>query len=290
MRTPILAVACVILAWTCAHGQAPHPPSFEVASIKPASPTDSGISCTGGPGTTDPGLFRCSNVPLGLLIYQAYDFQAYQFRPNDPCCLERIDVSAKAPAGTTKEQFHRMIQNLLEDRFKLKLHQEKKEMATYQLTVGEGGLKMKEPAASASVQPEDPWAPPKFTTGKDGYPVFATGHGGLAGASGHNRWVGFNVPMQEIVKTLSFYSGRPVVDATGLTGTYDVDLRWWVDVAWALEQSGHRDLAEGLPDPGAPGPPLVRAVQDQLGLKLTSRKGFGSIVVIDHLEKAPAEN
>jgi hypothetical protein len=82
---------------------------------------------------------------------------------------------------------------------------------------------------------------PEFTIGKGGYPVFPAGRDGLAGASGHYRWVRFNVSMQEIVKTLSFHSGRPVIDATQLTGKYDVDLRWWTNVSWLLERSGHQD-------------------------------------------------
>jgi uncharacterized protein (TIGR03435 family) len=290
MRSRVPALACATLFWTSVYGQAPQP-SFEVASVKPASPSVSAISCSGGPGTSDPTLWKCTSVPLGLLISQAYGFEAYQFRPNDPCCRERFDLTAKVPEGTTKEQFHRMIQNLLEDRFRLKFHLVKKEMPIYELSVAETGLKMKESPTTASPPPaDDPWAPPDFTIGKDGYPVFPAGRSGLAGPNGHYRWVAFNLPMQEIVKTLSFYLGRPVVDATGLTRKYDVDLRWWIDLAWVLERSGHVEESKDLPDRGTPGPPLLRAVQDQLGLKLTSRKGFGNLVAIDHLENVPAGN
>lgn len=291
MQSPMMAVACLMLALMNTYGQPTHTPSFEVASVKPASPSASAILCSGGPGTTDSGLWRCSNVPLGFLIAQAYGFDAYQFRPNDPCCRERFDFTAKVPEGATKEQFHLMIQNLLGDRFKLKLHHEKKKMAIYELTVGENGPKMKEAAATASSSgPEDPWAPPEFTMGKDGYPVFPAGRGGLAGANGHYRWVGFNVSVQEIVKTLSFHLGSPVIDATGLTGKYKVDLRWWIDVAWLLERSGQQEEIKDLPDLGSRGPTLVHAVRDQLGLKLTSGKGLGDIVVVDHFEKVPTEN
>ncbi len=96
--------------------------------------------------------------------------------------------------------------------------------------------------------------------------------------------------MQETGRTLSFYLGGPVVDATGLTGKYDIDMRWGIDLAWLLESSGHRDEIGTLPDNGPPGPTLIRPVQDQLGLKLNSRKGLGDIVVIDHLEKVSTEN
>ncbi len=119
MRLLTQVVICLTLGRIYACGQAADAPSFEVASIRPASPD--AIECSGGPGTTDPVLWRCSSVPLGLLIANAYGFQAYQFRPNDPCCVARFDITAKVAAGTTKEQFQRMIQNLLDERFKLKL-------------------------------------------------------------------------------------------------------------------------------------------------------------------------
>jgi uncharacterized protein (TIGR03435 family) len=96
--------------------------------------------------------------------------------------------------------------------------------------------------------------------------------------------------LQEIVKTLSFHLGAPVVDATGLRGKYDIDMTWNIDVAWLLERAGRRDQIEELPDDGPSGPTLIRAVQDQLGLKLNSKKGLGDIVVVDHVEKVPIEN
>lgn len=226
-------------------------------------------------------------MPLWFLISQAYGFEAYQFRPNDPCCRERFDFNARVPQGITREQFHRMIQTLLEDRFKLKLHHVKKEMATYELTVAENGPKMKQSEAKAGWETEDTWPSPTYTVGKDGYPVFSAGRGGLAGGNGHYRWVGFNVSMQEMTKTFSFYLGRPVVDATRLNGKYGVDLKWWIDPYWL---PGHEDEIKDLPDLGRPGPTLIRAVQEQLGLKLTPGKGLGDIVVIDHLEKAPTPN
>jgi uncharacterized protein (TIGR03435 family) len=290
MRALILLVSCLTLASEYGYGQTEDASSFEVASVKPASLSARAIECSGGPGTADPGLWRCSNVPLGLLISRAYGFEAYQFRPNNPCCQARFDFTAKVPEAATKEQFQRMLRNLLAVRFKLALHHEQKEMTIYELTVGQNGPKMKESAPDAAPAREDPWAIPSFTMGKDGYPVFPSGRGGLAGGNGHYRWNGFNLSVLEICKTLSFYLGGPVVDATGLTGKYDIDMRWGIDLAWILESSGHRDEIGTLPDNGSPGPTLIHAVQDQLGLKLNSRKGLGDTVVIDHLEKVPTEN
>ena len=290
MRTLILVVSCLTLAWVCAYGHAADAPSFEVASIKPASSSAHSIECSGGPGTTSPGIWRCSNVPLAFVISHAYGFQPPEFSPRDICCQARFDFTAKVPEGTTNEQFHRMLQNLLVERFKLTLHREQKEMAIYELTVGQKGPKMKESAPDAAPVPEEPWAVPEYSMGKDGYPVFTAGHGGLAGGNGHYRWTGFNLSIQEIVKTLSFHLGRPVVDCTRLRGKYDIDMTWTVDVAWLMESAGLRDQISEVTDNGPHGPTLMHAVRDQLGLELISKKGHGDIVVVDHLAKVPIEN
>lgn len=205
--------------------------------------------------------------------------------------MARFDFDARVPEGATDDQFRRMWQNLLRERFKLAFHYQRKEMAIYELTVGPNGPKMSPP--SAPRQPGSPWAPGQYqSVDKDGYPVFPAGVSGLAGLAGHYRWAALDVSTQDIAKTLSDQLGRPVVDATGLKGKYDVDLKWAVDLDFALSESAKARIREEvgeLPDAGS-GPTLVRAVRDQLGLKLNSRKGAGDIVVIDHAEKAPVPN
>jgi uncharacterized protein (TIGR03435 family) len=84
--------------------------------------------------------------------------------------------------------------------------------------------------------------------------------------------------------------GRPVVDATGLKGQYDVDLKWIRDRLLSEKDKAEIEEQVGkLLEPGS-GPRLVRAVQDQLGLRLNSKKGSGEIVVVDHIEKVPSGN
>jgi uncharacterized protein (TIGR03435 family) len=180
-----------------------------------------------------------------------------------------------------------MLQNLLRERFKLAFHYQRKEMAIYELTLGSNGPKMKQSPPSPPRQSDEPWVK---STDKDGYPVFPAGRGDLAGNSDHYRWTAFNVSTQDIAKTLSDQLGRPVVDATGLKGQYDVDLKW-VNNDFLSERAKAiiEEQVGKLPETGA-GPTLVRAVQDQLGLKMNSKKGSGEIVVIDHLEKVPTGN
>jgi uncharacterized protein (TIGR03435 family) len=131
-----LVVACLSLHIVFAQ-------SFEVASIKPAPPAQSGRIMTGvrgGPGSDDPGQMTFTNASIGDLIQNAYDVKSYQV--TGPGWLEtaRFDVIAKVPAGTTKENSRIMLQHLLADRFKLVLHRSSKEASIYALVVRRGGL------------------------------------------------------------------------------------------------------------------------------------------------------
>jgi len=278
------------MACVCACGQAAEAPSFEVASIKPSS-SDQWFGCSGGPGTADPGTWRCTGVPLRYLIIQAYRFEAYQFSPSSSCCRVRFDVAAKVPAGTGKEQFWQMVRSLLVERLQFKFHYEQKEMAIFDLTVGKKGLKMKDSAPDAVSTPEEfPWESSVPIEGKDGCPVFPAGHGGRTEGRFCNRWTGFNLSMQEIVKMLSFNLGRKVVDATGLKGKYDIDMKWYRE--WDVEglTPDQRELVGEEPADLPHGPSLIHAVRDQLGLELISKTGLGDVVVVDHFEKVPTEN
>ena len=125
---------CIVV--TLVYGQTGETkPTFEVASIKPSEPITPGtrtrIGCTGGPGTTSPGIWTCQNLPIGALITMAYDLRRYQFSPPDWMRLEHFEISAKIPPGTTKEQFRLMQQNLLAERFKLVLHREAKAASVF---------------------------------------------------------------------------------------------------------------------------------------------------------------
>lgn len=184
-----------------------------------------------------------------------------------------------------------MQQNLLIERFKLALHRRQQEMAIYELTVGKQGPMMKVSDPNTAPAQEDPWGSPKYSIGHDGCPMFLEGPGGvMQGRDGCYRWTAFNLSMQEITKTLSFYLGRPVMDATGLKRKYDIDMKWSIDVAGFLEGAGVRDQFPEVSNDPPRGPTLIRAAQDQLGLKLNSTNGNADVVVIDHAEKFPAVN
>ena len=97
--------------------------------------------------------------------------------------------------------------------------------------------------------------------------------------SDHARWHGHNESMYEIARTLGFQTGAPVQDDTGLTGKYDFT------VSWIAQRPGSAPAEND-----EAGPSLLSAVQEQLGLKLTAKKGPVGIIVVDHAERLPLEN
>ena len=233
--------------------------AFEVASIKlhiwqsePRDPANvSGrISISGSRVTA-------TAESLSALVIYAYDAAV----SGEPGWAKRqfYDINAKA-AGEgplTVGQSRLMFQQLLADRFRVKIHRENREMSSYALVVAKGGPKFNESA---------PDSVSNFT-----------------GTKGFSLSIirGIAVTTPQLAESLSREVGRPVVDQTGLKGQYDLELRWTRDVMTPGSASAP------LP-PSAP-PPLLTAIQEQLGLKMEATKGVREIVVIDQAEE-PTEN
>ena len=282
----------LLAAGIAAYGQSP---SFEVASIKPAPPREPNmpmrVGCQGGPGTNDPGRWACENISVGNLISMAFEVRHYELLGlTDPFGGDRYQISAKVPEGTTKEQFRQMQQHLLAERFGLKFHREQKEMTGYELTVAKNGPKLTE--SGPETPPPDvpntpPAALPRLTMGKDGYPDLPPGRSGSMMMNGMATHRAYRSTMAQLASMLSGQVGRPVSDATGLTGKYDYTLKWTTRSGPAPPPPG----AEGpAPAPEFAGPTIFTAIQEQLGLKLESKKVMVELFVVDHVSKSPTEN
>ena len=256
---------------------------FEVASIKPSPPPEGRlvrVGCTGGPGTNDPVLYVCGNISLSNLVIIAFDIPIYQLSAPDWAMMTRFDFRATVPPGTTKEQFATMMQNLLADRFGLAVHRESREIQQYELTVAKNGPKFKEaapppPADSRDAAPRP--GPPKLD--KDGYPTIGL-RGGMAIMNGKARLFQPEMTIAMLAARLSGQLRAPVADATGLTGKYDISLYW----------DAENNLRAAAPDSVAAGPDLKQALQEQLGLRVDSKKGPVEFLIVDHAEKTPTEN
>jgi uncharacterized protein (TIGR03435 family) len=252
-----------------------HAQTFDVASVKPAAPYKGGpihIGTSGGPGTDDPGRLTFSNATMKLILTDAFDVESYQISGPNWINMDMFDISAKVPPGTTKEQMRVMLQRLVADRFAMTVHREKQDMPAYILTVGKGGPKMKASDAAPDA----------------GKPVQ-----GAKSSPGVSRITCNSCTIARFIEVLNG-PGKPITDATGLTGKYDFAL------TFEPEYGKCKDCVVGggdggpLPPPAAPPmgttPILTVAIQQQLGLKLEQKKMPVDVVVIDHIEKTPTEN
>ena len=274
-----IAFVC-IAAW----GQTPKP-TFEVASIKPATPLGPmgmRVNRKGGPGTADPGMYTCENCPLSWVVSEAYELMPFEFAPPDWLENVRFDFLAKVPTGTTKEAFRLMLQNLLADRFKLAVHRDKKAMNVYELTVAKNGPKFLEALPKETAVENAP--PAKLERDRDGFPILAAGTT-MAVIPGHARMRSDGQTMAWFARMLAGQLHGPVIDATGLKAKYDFV------VSWSFGENSPPAGGSLEPAVGEPYlPALISAVQSQLGLKLEEKKGQADVLVVDHMEKAPTAN
>ncbi len=257
--------------------------TFEVASVKANKSGDGNGNLRGLPG----GRVQATNMPVRPIITFAYQLAGYQL-VGGPGWLttDRYDLIAKLegdpssapaalPGANTPNSMQLALRHLLEERFKLKVHRETREMDIYALVLarpgGDPGPGLKpstQDCAAAAAAAQRPGAPPP---GSPGQPFC-----GISGSPGRVRFGG--LPSMSFPAAFSGPAGRMVVDRTGLTGSWDFDL------TFAPENRGP-DAPP--PDPNAPS--FFTAIQEQLGLKLEATKGPVDVVVIDGIEK-PAED
>jgi hypothetical protein len=223
-------------------------PSIEVATIKPNK-------SAGSIGNRfDPERMSWTGVKLGILIQEAYHVQSYQ--------IWEARYGSTPTGGTLTPRrrvpppFSRRC-SFLADQFQLLFHRETREMKVYKLVVAKNGPKLHE------VKEGDPVAGPAGTR---------IGRGLIEGR---------RVAISDLAGFLQSELGRPVQEATGLTGKYDFKLEWVPDES--QPNSGGE-----APPPNAEGATIFRAIQEQLGLKLEAGKGPVEILVIDHAEKPSA--
>lgn len=238
-------------------------PSFEVATIKPSRPDAPGRSILVGRGGTN--LLTTTSTPVADLISMAFDLHPNQIM-GGPSWLEteKYDISAKPDQEGVPnlEQLHAMIEKLLKDRFQLAFHREKKELSVYVITLAKGGPKL---AVSQL---------------KGNLPGFGGRGPGSLGA--------VNATIAEFAGFLQArILDRPVVDQTGLTERYDFQLRWTRDNAQAATAAANAPIIAA--DSADAPPDLFAAIQQQLGLKLESKKAAADVLVIDHIER-PSDN
>jgi uncharacterized protein (TIGR03435 family) len=243
--------------------------TYDVATIKLSDPNARGSSA----GSRPNGGFYSKNQPLKSAICDAYDMPFIRCM-GGPAWLgsDQYDIEAKPDSATTEQLLklswkqreplqERMMQALLADRLKLKVHLETREMSIFALVLAKGGLKMHEAQAG------DTYA--NGLKRGDGKPL-----GRQSFTMGMGNMTAQGILMDTLADNLGNMTGHLVENKTGLTGVYD----------FTLEYSEYDP-----PKPDSAAPSIYTAIEEQLGLKLESAKGPVQVLVIDHVER-PSEN
>jgi uncharacterized protein (TIGR03435 family) len=249
------------------------PPAFDVASIKPNT---SGAMAEQVRFFPPSGRVQMTNVSVRRLVLQAYQLQESQLTGGPKWIdTERFDIAANADGvvNPTPPQRWKMVQSLLVERFKLKVHTESRELSTFALVLarsdGKPGGQLRtfegdcSPPTVPRTAPSDPSAPPPC--------------GMLRAGPGRMTFTG--VTMETLAQQLSGRVGRSVVDRTGLTGRFSLDLEF----APQPVRSAGSDPSLG-DRPSSDAPSIYTALTEQLGLKLESRKQQVDVTVIDSVE------
>jgi uncharacterized protein (TIGR03435 family) len=247
---------------------------FEVASVKPSGPR-SHRGSDGGQGSADPGRYFYHSVFLLDLIELAYHVEPFQISSKALLYREKFDIDVTVPAGATRQQFRVMMQNLLAERFHLRLHTQSKEFSAYELVTAKTGLKLKESALGTGA---------RSSSVNDGFPELAADRPGVAMTQSVDG--GFELfriraqqePVSILVRMLRPGTDVPIVDKSGLTGKYDFTLEFTKELPNASE-----------PDAPPIAPSLFTALQQQLGLQLVNKKIPFDVLIIDHIETVPTE-
>ena len=261
------------LAWASLDAQ----PKFEVASIKQNKSEDmrGGIGFKIMPG----GRASFKNLPLFILIAAAYDvpFQSPRLSGGpDWIRAERYDIEATAPEGaiptgaTARERdliVHRMLQNLLEERFKLVMHRATNDQPIYAVVVAKKDVKL----ARSGIDEKD--------CAQDEGSAKPTCHGfrGGQGRGLHSE----AATIEDAATFVSNWSDRPVVDYTGIKTLFKFETPGWVPMR-PIPGNGTPVSPEGIDDPLRP---TLFAIFGEMGLKLEPRKGPVESFTIQSIER-----
>jgi uncharacterized protein (TIGR03435 family) len=262
-------------------------PAFEVASVRPNNSGDKGIYFT-----YQGGRFNATNVTLQILIRHSYGLHDSQI-VGGPSWVnsDRFNIIAKGDVGQSPafpvqladgpSRLQLMMQALLAERFKLVVRKESKESDVYSLMLARGDGRLGPALRRSDVDCAALAAAARRAT-STALPVrpeqaqatrcrISRGLGALA-IDGR--------PLFQLASSLSNIVGRPVVDRTGLSGNFDVDLTWTPD-----QMSPSLPRSDEPPTTNSDGPSIFTAIREQLGLKLVAQKGSGDVLVIERAER-----
>lgn len=285
------SVICIVLLSGIVFAQAS--PSFEVASIRPASEqiaqVNAGLRIAGS-------QVRVTAMSLKDYIGMAYGVKPQQIAGPDWLGQLRFDLAATIPAGGSAAQFPEMMRSLMADRFQMKMHRESREFPVYSLGVASGGAKIqpaKAPAPTAETAEKAPAV--NVTASGAGSGASVDLGGGSSFTLGNNRLDVRKMTMTSFAEVLTRFVDRAVVDQTGLTGEYDIVLDIAPEDYTAVLIRSAVNAGVTLPPQalrmldGANSDPLSGPLRN-VGLTFEARKAPLDVIVVDSIARTPSEN
>jgi bla regulator protein BlaR1 len=249
-------------------------PRFEVASIKRTPEvTGPGADFAAMPG----GRLHARNNAVANLIGNAYDIPQYRMANTpDWARSERYDLEGKAvDANATRPQLMLMLQTLLEDRLRLRWHRETREGPVYVLSVARGGHKLR--ASKDGGCGGDLEQAKLLPAPAPGRASRVCGNNWLNGSGPNIVWSAYSIDLEKVAGSLAVFTGRTVVNKTGVSGRFDIDIE-----LPRLQPLAGADLAPADAD-------AFTVLREQLGLELQPGKGPLEYFVVDSIAK-PSEN
>lgn len=255
--------------------------SFDVASVK----ENTSVSDRGGAAPPTPGRVRIINTPLRFILLDAFHLMDHQLI-GAPEWTEsaRFDINATYSTDTarTEDDTRAMLRALLADRFGLKTHRETREMPIYALVMARKDGALGPQLVRSTIDCEKWMAEkrPQLGAGSPS-PVAPGGRRPVCQLLATRRFITAGTQtMQQLSGPLQAFTGRPVVNRTGLTGAFDFDLQW---------TSSAVPPAPGASPPPDDGPSIFVALQEQLGLRLEPGRAPFEVVVIDAIRRPTAD-
>lgn len=291
-------IAPAVLISAGAFGQSAPRLEFEVASIRPTAPQDAAVQQMKLGAHIDGAQVTINSLSLKDYIRIAYKLKHYQVIAPDWTAADRFDIAAKLPEGGNRDQVPDMLQTLLEDRFKLKTHNENREFPVYALVAAKGGLKLKESAVDPTAA--DVPAPAARPATNVNVNAGARGvnidfGGGSYFSFADNKLEGRKLTMAQFADAIGRFTDRPVVDMTDTKGLYDVTLNLTQEDYMAMLIRSAVSAGVQLPPQALmllehnSGDSLTSSLQ-AAGLKLDARKAPLPVLVVDKMEKVATDN
>jgi uncharacterized protein (TIGR03435 family) len=254
--------------------------AFDVVSIKRTDPEDTrpGADFGARPG----GILIARNNAVSNFITNAYDVPFYTVIGGPEWMrIDRYNLEARADGERSRAEMMLMLQTLLAERFQFRMHRETRELPAYVLTVARGGAKLTRTKGDDCFRrdPDKPTPPPTpLAPGETRRPGCGNNNLSSRGATPPNmKWTAVGIDMAGVAGALAGFFRRPVVDRTGLTGTFNIQLEL------PPVQPATTDAAV---DPGVS---VFTVLQEQLGLRVEEGRGPVEVLVVDGIQR-PTEN